>query len=355
MSKDIFKNMSLLFKVLVLFIIFVVLVLILFLANNKKNSSSQSVSIKQINNKVLNPLSIQAMREKVYPGSEITVEQTLSDTQSYHQYVVSYKSEGLKIYALLTVPIGEKPKNGWPVVIFNHGYIPPEQYQTTERYVAYIDAFARNGYIVLKPDYRGNGNSEGNPEGAYYSPSYTTDVLNALSSIKKYKDANPNKIGMWGHSMGGNITLRSLVINTKDIKAAVIWGGVVGSYGDLLNNWHRRTPFQPSQRELVYRSSGRQNIVNKFGTPEQNPTYWNAIDPTFFVVDITAPIQLDAGEADEEVPPAFSQKLYDKLKNAGKTVEIYIYPGNDHNISQSLNLALEHSVNFFDKYLKGGE
>lgn len=354
MSENKLIIQSLKLKILVFFIIVAVLTLIVFVFN-QENRSLKNVNKPIATNQILNPLSIQAMREKAYPGSAITIEKNLADTVSYHQYIVSYKSEGLKIYALLTVPVGVKPKNGWPVIIFNHGYIPPEQYRTTQRYIAYVDAFARNGYIVLKSDYRGNGSSEGNPEGAYYSPAYATDVLNALSSIKMYKDANPDKIGMWGHSMGGNITLRDLVVNTKDIKVAVIWGGVVGSYNDLLNNWHRSVPFQPSQRELSLRNSGRQNIISKFGTPEQNPDYWNLIDPTFFVSDITAPIQLDVGEADEEVPTAFSQKLYDKLKNAGKTVEIYTYPGNDHNISQSLSLALDRSVSFFDKYLKGGE
>jgi len=356
MNRNIFKAPSLTMKILAGLFFFALLISIVYIISNKKNNPSINAVSKQISiNQNLNPLSIQAMRQKDYPGSAITIEQTLADTSTYHQYIVSYKSEGLKIYALLTVPIGEKPKNGWPAIIFNHGYISPEQYRTTERYVAYVDAFARNGYIVLKPDYRGNGSSEGNPEGAYYSPAYATDILNALSSIKKYKDVNANKIGMWGHSMGGNITLRDLVVNIKDIKAAVIWGGVVGSYNDLLNNWHRRVPFQPSSRELAYRNTGRQGIMNKFGTPVQNPQFWNLIDPTFYLSDITAPIQLDVGGADEEVPTAFSQELYDKLNKIGKTVEIYIYPGNDHNISQSLNLALERSVNFFDKYLKGGE
>jgi cephalosporin-C deacetylase-like acetyl esterase len=171
-----------------------------------------------------NPLSIQAMRKKSYPGSELVIEETLSPAGNYNQYIASYKSDGLKIDGLLTVPKGDKPSSGWPVIIFNHGYIPPEQYRTTERYVAYVDAFARNGYIVFKPDYRGNGSSEGQPEGAYYSPAYAADVLNALSSLKRFPDADPNRIGMWGHSMGGNITLRDIVVDTKDIKAAVIWG-----------------------------------------------------------------------------------------------------------------------------------
>lgn len=300
----------------------------------------------------LNSLSIAAERQRQYPGSNITIEEALAPGSNYNQYIVSYLSDGLKINALLTVPAGQKPKDGWPVIVFNHGYIPPEQYTTTGRYVDYVAAFARSGYIVIKPDYRGNGNSQGKPDGAYYSSGYTTDVLNALASIKRYKDANPNKIGMWGHSMGGNITLRVLVVDTKDIKVAVIWGGVVGSYSDLMYNWHRAVPFVPSQRELQAREAtggSRMNFIAKYGTPKQNPAFWNSIDPTYFVSDITAPVQLDVGGADTEVPPAFSQSLYGKLKNAGKTVEFYEYPGSDHNISQGFDLAMQRSIDFFNK------
>ena len=137
------------------------------------------------------PLSIETLRVGDYPGSDIVIEQSLDPGSNYQRYIASYKSEGLKIYALLTVPNGTPPENGWPVIIFNHGYIPPAQYRTTERYVAYVDGFARSGYVVFRPDYRGHGNSEGSPAGAYGSNAYTIDVLNAVSSMKNYKDADP--------------------------------------------------------------------------------------------------------------------------------------------------------------------
>ena len=70
---------------------------------------------------------IESLRQRVYPGSEIVIEQTLTSGVNYERYIASYLSEGLKIYALLTVPQGEKPADGWPVVVFNHGYIPPDQ------------------------------------------------------------------------------------------------------------------------------------------------------------------------------------------------------------------------------------
>jgi dipeptidyl aminopeptidase/acylaminoacyl peptidase len=306
------------------------------------------------------PLSIPYMRKQEYPGSDVTIEETLPAGSNYDRYLASYKSDGLKIYALLTVPQGERPQGGWPVIIFNHGYIPPEEYRTTERYIAYTDAFSRNGYIVFKSDYRGHGNSEGKPEGGYYSPGYTIDVLNAVATVKKLKDpstssgtiVNPNKIGMWGHSMGGSLTLRTMVV-TKDVKVGVIWGGVVANYRDLIENWHRDRPFVPSEREqLARRNSSRQQLIKKFGTVDQNPTFWNSIAPISYVKDISGPIQIDHGTTDEEVPLLFGQRLYDAMKKAGKPVEFYTYEGDNHNISNNLDLALDRSVKFFDKYLK---
>ena len=300
------------------------------------------------------PLSILYMRKQEYPGSTITIEQPLPPGSNYNRYIASYKSDGFKIYALLTVPQGEKPKNGWPVIIFNHGYIPPEEYKTTERYIAYTDAFSRNGYIVFKSDYRGHGESEGKPEGAYYSPAYTTDVLNAVRSLQKYKDANPNKIGMWAHSMGGMITLRSLLVS-RDIKAADIWAGVTVSYEDLATKWRRPgTPrtFTPSQREQTARRPGRQQLIEQYGDFDKNPSFWHSISPIYYVKEIQAPIQLQHGTADEDVPHAFSETLKTELEKAGKKVTLYTYEGDDHNLSQNLSTALDRSVAFFDKYLK---
>ena len=299
----------------------------------------------------LHPLTIEHMRQQSYPGSDVVIEQTLPSGSNYDRYIASYKSDGLKIYALLTVPQGDKPKTGWPVIIFNHGYIPPAEYRTTERYIAYTDAFSRNGYIVFRPDYRGHGNSEGNPEGAYYSPAYTIDVLNAVSSMKKYKDADAKRFGMWGHSMGGSVTLRSMVV-TKDIKAGVIWAGVVASYKDLAENWHRSRPFTLSERERAFRRPGRQELIDKYGDVNKNPQFWNSIAPISYVQDISGPVQIHHGTADEEVPVLFSERLDEALKKAGKPVELFTYDGDDHNISQNVTTALDRSVSFFDKYVK---
>ncbi len=306
------------------------------------------------------PLQITEMRKKSYPGSEITIEEELEPGSNYRQYLASYQSGGLKINASLTVPEGHPPVGGWPAIIFNHGYIPPAQYTTTGRYVTYTDAFSGNGYVVLKPDYRGHGTSEGNPEGGYYSTAYTVDVLNAVSSIKKLRDpstgsgrfvVDTNRIGMWGHSMGGSLTLRSMVVS-KDIKAGIIWAGVVASYEDMIKNWGRSRPFMLSEREQAFRRPGRQALIDKYGDPDQNPGFWKSISPIAFVKDISGPLQLHHGTGDEEVPVLFSERLNEAMKEAGNEVEFFTYEGDDHNISGNLNVALNRSVEFFNKYLK---
>src|SRR5438309_708433 len=296
----------------------------------------------------LPPLAIFAMRQRDYPGSDLIIERTLTPGTNYQQYVASYLSDGLKINALLTVPNGAKPASGWPVIIFNHGYIPPTVYRTTERYIAYVDAFARNGYIVFKPDYRGFGSSQGTPISAYGSPNDTVDVLNAVTTMQRYANADPNRIGMWGHSMGGNITLRALVIDPR-IKVAVIWAGVTATYYDMLYNWHPPAADRPPPS---FAGGARQSYLAKYGTPDQNKAFWDSISPMAYLADITAPIQIHHGTADVEVPLQFSQTLASDLKAAGKPVDLYTYAGSDHNISQGFSLAMSRSVSFFDRSLK---
>ncbi|OGC50598.1 peptidase [candidate division WWE3 bacterium RIFCSPHIGHO2_01_FULL_40_23] len=294
------------------------------------------------------------LRNLETPGSDIVIEQTLSPGSNYERYIVSYKSEGLKIYALMTVPKTEKPEKGFPVVVFNHGYIQPSQYRTAERYIAYTDTFSRNGYIVLKSDYRGHGSSEGTPRGGYGYPDYVIDILNAVESIRKYPSADPDKIGMWGHSMGGFITIRSMVARDT-IKAGVIWAGVSGSYEELLYNWRRRatsTSGSPTPTLSTRGGSWRNELVQKYKTPEENPEFWNSISANFYVNDISGPLQLHHGTADTSVPLRFSQKLEEDLKKVNKEVELHTYTGDDHNLSANLFTALDRSVKFFDKYLK---
>ncbi len=299
----------------------------------------------------LHPMSIAAMRAQEYPGSDLVIEQELDPGINYQRYYVSYQSDGLTIYALLTVPNGEPPATGWPAIAFNHGFIPPDVYRTTERYIAYVDRIAQSGYVVLRSDYRGHDQSEGEASGAYGSPGYVTDVLNGVGALKRYPAVDPKRIGMWGHSMGGYITLRSMVIS-QDIKAGVIWGGVVAPYPDL---FARGTPTpgpSPEPGTPGFRGGWRRSWVEIFGSRDENPAFWDSISANAYLTDLSGPIQLHHGTADESVPLAASQTLYDEMVEAGEPVEFYSYEGDNHNLSGFFTTAMNRSIEFFDQYVK---
>ena len=69
--------------------------------------------------------------------------------------------------------------------------------------------------------------------------------------------------------------------------------------------------------------------------------------------DVTTAVQLHHGTADADVPLAFSQTLLKELTAAGKPAQLFTYPGDNHNISNSFNTAMERSIAFFDGLLKG--
>ena len=298
---------------------------------------------------VPNPMSIIALRNMDYPGSEISIVKELERGINYRRYYVYYLSEGLKIYALLTVPNGEPPEGGFPAIVFNHGYIPPDVYKTTERYIAYVDQIARAGYVVFRIDYRGHDQSEGEARNAYGDPGYQIDVMNAVASIKQYPSVNPEKIGMWGHSMGGYLTLRAMVIS-QDIKVGVIWAGVVASYPDLVYNWRRTGSFTPSPSS---RGAGwRTSWIEQYGTPEENPAFWDSVSATSYLADLSGPLELHHGTADEDVPIEFSIRLAELARQQGKIANLYTYDGDNHNISKYFTTAMNRTIEFFDIYLK---
>jgi dipeptidyl aminopeptidase/acylaminoacyl peptidase len=265
---------------------------------------------------------------------------------------VSYLSEGNKIFGLLTIPTGEPPAGGYKAIVFNHGYIPPEYYITTERYTAQVDFLARSGFVVFKIDYRGHGQSEGEPRGSYFSPGYTIDSITALKSLQQLDFVDPQGIGMWGHSMAGNLVLRAMLVE-PDIKAGVIFAGAVYSYDDFaqygIDDNTYRPPATPEGTEEPRRS---RQMFELYGRPDSGHPFWKAVSLTENIEFLQQPLQLHHAEDDAVVSIAYSEGLASVLKEQGKAYEFYSYEGGGHNLfSPYFGLAMRRTVEFFQDNL----
>lgn len=290
--------------------------------------------------KELHPMAIEALRQIEYPGGDFVIEETLSNGTNYRRFVASYKSENLKIFGLLTVPLTSMPAEGFPTIIFVHGYIPPKQYSTINSYPTYQATLARAGFVTFKPDLRGHGNSEGEPVSAHYSEKYVVDTMNAIAYLKEYEGVNPERIGYWGHSNGGQIGLRVALVSS-DIKAASFWAGVVGSYEDMFETYVENIPFLDNERNP---------LVQVHGLPSENPEFWNPLEPYEYLEDINIPIELQHGTNDADVPIELSLSLKSALEGAGKNVE-YVEYSDDHNISANASRAWQKTISFFREHL----
>lgn len=309
---------------------------------NSQQEETAEVAAKQENPQVknLHQMAIQSLRERNYPGGDFVIEQTLANGSNFARYIASYQSEGLKIYGLLTVPLEEKPEGGYPAVIFVHGHIPPHIYSTVNSYPTYPLNLSRSGFVMFKPDLRGHGESEGEPASGHYSEKYVIDTLNALAHLKQHTAVNPERIGYWGHSNGGEIGLR-VILADPDVKAASFWAGVVGSYESMFETYVDDIRFLDKENPLTER----------YGLPSENPEFWDTIEPYAYLDDIQIPIEIQHGTNDRSVPLVLSQELKDALEAAGKEVDYVEYPGDNHDIAANSVLAWQRSIEFFRRHL----
>jgi len=280
-------------------------------------------------------ITIAGLRERNFGQGEFKVEQTLQVTDAFTRTLVSFTSEGLKIYGFMNTPKGKGP---FPVVLVLHGHVDPRAYRTPYTYTQrYADWLARQGFLVIHPDYRGHGRSEGEAEGAnnLFRVGYAIDVLNLIAYVKKMPDAKPAALGLFGHSMGGGIAIRVLTVS-KDVKAAVLYGAM--NADEALNVKQITTVFRPGQH------------IAEEDVPSQ---YWHDISPVNYLSDISAPVQIHAGASDNQVPPRWSAALAAQLKTLGKRAELFEYPGQGHSLQgQALTTMMARVTAFYRSTLQ---
>lgn len=287
----------------------------------------------------LEGVTIDGLRAREYQGGQIRITNTITVTDAYTRTYITYPSDGLTISGLMHVPFGRGP---FPVIIMNHGYIPPSRYVTGSDTYRPADILARNGYITISPDFRGYARSDSGLN--LFRSGYMIDALNAAASVKSLPNADPKRIGMWGHSMGGGVTTRAMVVSDL-IKAHVLYAPVSADV-----RVRRFTGGLSGARE------SDADLAESYYYWTRKPEIIHDVSPIHYFENVTAPVQIHIGEIDTTTPPMWSEAIRDELIKQNKYVEYYAYPRQAHAfIGNGWTLFNQRVVAFFDKYVKNAK
>ncbi len=283
----------------------------------------------------LQPYYVESLRSRSYAPGTITVVASLGRDPAFTRYLIAYDSDGLRITGVMNLPRGEGP---FPVIILNHGYFDPASYVPGDGTQVFANAFARQGYLTLAPDYRLYGGSDDAADP--YRTGFAVDLINLIASVPSLPQARADAIGLWGHSMGGGVALEALVINPPGLRAAVL---LAPMSGDAAENY---SAIMAVRRDTA---PGPDWAI----APQDNPEAYQQLSPINYLQYISVPVQIHHGQSDETVPPAWSVHLAQALTDAGKDAIFYLYPGAGHSFYNGVwSLCLARTVQFFDTTLK---
>ncbi len=316
------------------------------------------------------PYTIAGLRQHDFQSGKVHIRSTVDENESYTSYLIDYPSDGLTITGIMQIPVGDGP---FPVILMNHGFFSRSIYKSgdgTDRASAFL---AEHGYITLASDYRSWGDSDIGY--SFFYSGLVTDVVNLLNTVPSIPQADPDRIGIWGHSMGGGVTMKVLTIlggsnaNAElQVKAAVLYSPVSADDLDIINRWGMGCFGDIAAGEKVIGCNSSDVIPEDLPLNMQDAYRFAATDldtlkkiaPFYHLDYITMPIQIHYGTEDGKVlsgtPPEWSRKLYEGLLDAGNDVQLFQYKGERHSfIGQAWFEFMGRTLRFFDQYVKNGD
>lgn len=250
-------------------------------------------------------------------------------------YGITYLSDGLKIKGLLVKP---KKKGKYPCIIYNRGGNRDFGSLKIAHGAITLGQIAKEGYVVIASQYRGNAGGEGKEE---FGGNDVNDVTILPKVLKEIESADTTKIGMYGWSRGGMMTYIALT-KMKEIKAAVVGGALSDCFSNIIDRPKIETtvmaeliPDYSENKELELEKRSAIKWVDKF--PKD------------------VPILLLHGNSDRRVKPEQSLNLALKFEKNRIPYRLMIFEGGDHGISEHKKEVNEQVMMWFNRYLKNNE
>ena len=248
---------------------------------------------------------------------------------------------GHELQATLTLPADYKPGNKYPMVVYfyekmsqrHHHYSMP-----TYDDRPHMSTYASNGYLVLMPDIVFD---EGLP-----GSSALDDVTSAVKEVIKLGYADPDKIGLQGHSWGGYES--SFIVTQTDMFAAVVTGAPLTNLISMYNVAYKRSG--NLNGPILEWSQGRMGV-----SPWENMELYRSQSPLHHAQNIKTPFLILHGTDDGAVDWNQGLEFYSAARRLGKEVILLSYPGEPHHLGKEENQKdfQIRMKQYFDHYLKG--
>ena len=221
-------------------------------------------------------------------------------------------------YSLIK-PAGFDPKKQYPVVVFVYG--GPAAQTVTRAWPGRSDSFfnqylAQQGYVVFSLDNRGTPRRGAAFGGALYGKQGTVEVddqLRGVAWLKSQAFVDPARIGVYGWSNGGYMTLM-LLAKHDEAYACGVAGAPVTDWALYDTHYTERYMDLPKANEAGYREASVFTHVDGIGAGK---------------------LLLIHGMADDNVLFTNSTKLMSELQKRGTPFELMTYPGAKHGLRGS--------------------
>jgi dipeptidyl aminopeptidase/acylaminoacyl peptidase len=256
--------------------------------------------------------------------------------------LVHYRSfDGTLISAFLWMPFNLRRDGRNPGIVMAHG---GPTGQTLDAFSTTAVALASRGYVVIAPNVRGSTGYGVEFEKSNYKDLGGGDLQDYVYGARflaatGYVEAA--KIGITGGSYGGYMAMMAIG------KTPDVWAAAVELFG--ITDW--LTEQEHEDPEL------QQYDQSKLGDPVKDREVYEKASPIRYFRFAKAPLLVLQGANDVRDPKEEAEQAVTVLKREGKVVDAHYYADEGHGFTKRENQidALERTVAWFDRYLKGGE
>lgn len=258
--------------------------------------------------------------------------------------------DGQDLKGWIILPFGFHEGKRYPVVVWVYAGVvfgddpPTTLTHINEAHPLNLQLLASHGYVVLMPSMPIKSLREG---GDTYSE-LTTGVLPAVDKLVELGIADPQRLGLMGHSYGGYSTY-GIVTETSRFKAAVALAGVcnlVSFYG----TFDPRERYTPFAQDDLFRIQQEEAEIG--GPPWKNSSRYLRNSPITFADKVQTPLLIMQGDLDY-VPIQQGEECFTALYRQNKRARFVRYWGEDHIFESPANIRdmWQQTYSWFDEFL----